>query len=215
MLSFSGVDLSEENIEVSGTDNVISGQEAFGLKGKLKVQGDRNRVIIGQNTDLTGVQLTITGDNCEVIVGSKCKFRGQWQVKHQGSKILIADRATGTGVKMIALEGKTISIGHDAMLSFNIEIRTSDAHALLDLQTRKRINPAADVLIGSHVWVGARTTVAKGSVLPDDVVVGQGSLVNKPFSESHCVIAGVPAKLLRRGITWDRQLATGTEEDAC
>lgn len=206
--------MSEKNIEVNGDDNVIQGEEAFGLKGKLKVQGNRNKVIIGSKTDLSGVQLTITGNDCEVIIGSKCKFRGQWQVKHQGSKILIADKATGTGVKMIALEGKTISIGHDAMLSFNIEVRTSDAHSLLDLETRKRINPAADVSIGSHVWVGARSTIAKGSVIPDDVVVGQGSLVNKAFSESHCIIAGTPAKMLRRGITWDRQLATGTEEDA-
>ncbi|WP_435656100.1 hypothetical protein [Brucella pituitosa] len=206
--------MAEKNIQVTGNENSIQGEDAFGEKGILKIRGDRNKVVIGPKTDLSGVQLTITGNDCEVIVGSKCKFRGQWQVKHQGSKILIADKATGTGVKMIALEGKTISIGHDAMLSFNIEIRTSDAHALLDLETRKRINPAADVSIGSHVWVGARSTVAKGSIIPDDVVVGQGSLVNKSFSESHCVIAGTPAKVLRRGITWDRQLATGMEDDA-
>ena len=45
----------------------------------------------------------------------------------------------------------------------------------------------------------------KGSVIPNDVIVGSDSLVNKRLDvPSYSVVAGIPAKLKKENITFDR-----------
>ena len=148
---------------------------------------------------------------CEVNIGRLTSLKGRQQAKDVGSRITIGDLTTVVGFNVISLEGKSISVGRDCMFSNNIEIRNSDAHALIDIATGRRINLSADVRIGDHAWIGARTFIGKGAVLPDDVIVAQGSLINKVHQEGHCVLAGQPARIVRRGVTWDRHLSTGLE----
>ena len=58
------------------------------------------------------------------------------------------------------------------------------------------------VIIGDRVWIGNRTTISKGSVIPDDNIVASNSLVNKDFSliGSFNMLAGIPAKVIKKGI---------------
>ena len=46
----------------------------------------------------------------------------------------------------------------------------------------------------------------KGTRLHPETVVGACSVVGRAFEEGHCVVAGVPAKIVKRGIRWDRDL---------
>lgn len=65
------------------------------------------------------------------------------------------------------------------------------------------INPLTkEVVIGDHVWIGNRTTISRGTVLPDDSIVASNSLVNKDYSSegSFCMFAGMPAKVVKRNI---------------
>ncbi|MOA54292.1 putative lipopolysaccharide biosynthesis O-acetyl transferase WbbJ [compost metagenome] len=48
--------------------------------------------------------------------------------------------------------------------------------------------------------------VLKGSELRAESVVGTGSVVSRAFEQGNCVIAGVPARIIRQGIRWDRSL---------
>ena len=68
-----------------------------------------------------------------------------------------------------------------------------------------RINRAADVEIGNHVWIGYRVLINKGSVIPDDTVVGTGAIVTKSFDEPNTVLAGVPAKVVKRNVNWCKE----------
>ncbi len=58
-------------------------------------------------------------------------------------------------------DGKKIIIGDDALLSNNIEIHTSHYHPILIEGVRTNIDE--DVVIGSHVWIGLRTVILKGT----------------------------------------------------
>jgi maltose O-acetyltransferase len=53
------------------------------------------------------------------------------------------------------------------------------------------------IKIGNNVQIGAGAIVLDGIEIGDNVVVGAGSVVTKSI-ESNVVIAGVPAKILRR-----------------
>lgn len=66
-----------------------------------------------------------------------------------------------------------------------------------------RINPSKSISIGEHVWIGNRVIITKGVSIPNDCVVGTGAIVTHPVAESHSVIAGVPAKVVKHNINWD------------
>lgn len=52
--------------------------------------------------------------------------------------------------------------------------------------------------IGSYCWIGMGAIILPGVELGDFTVVGAGSVVTKPFPEGYAVIAGNPARLVKR-----------------
>lgn len=44
----------------------------------------------------------------------------------------------------------------------------------------------------------------KNAEIADGCIVGAETVVAKVFDEPDCAIAGNPAKIVKRGITWDR-----------
>lgn len=110
-------------------------------------------------------------------------------------------------------KGRKISVGNDCMFSHGILVRTSDGHKILDARTKKPLNQPKDICIGNHVWVGARAVLLKGTVIPDNCIVGACSVVTKAFSETNRTIAGNPAKVVSdKKITWNRD-NYGQEEE--
>ena len=51
------------------------------------------------------------------------------------------------------------------MFAYDIDVRTGDSHSIIDARRRSRINPAADVEIGRHVWVASHVSILKGAVI--------------------------------------------------
>lgn len=70
---------------------------------------------------------------------------------------------------------------------------------LLDGDIKPLTSP---IVLGNNIWIGNRTTIAKGTELPDYTIVASNSLVNKDFSSigENCLIAGLPAKLKQQNI---------------
>lgn len=69
----------------------------------------------------------------------------------------------------------------------------------------ENLNPNADIEIGNHVWIAQGVSILKGAKIPSNCIVGAKSLVNKKFEEVNCIIAGIPAKIIKRGVNWDRR----------
>jgi len=195
-----------KNINISGKDNTINKEEYFTNDNFINISGNENDVFIGENCKLNKIRVTIIGNGCKLVIGNQCRINAGFQLKGEKSSVTIGDKTTIEGANIVALEGRSIAMGVDCMLSFNIEMRTSDAHSIIDLATNERINSAGDISIGNHVWVGARTILMKGSSVADNVIIGQGSLVNKRHTKSNCIIAGTPAIVRRSNINWDRKL---------
>jgi len=93
-------------------------------------------------------------------------------------------------------------------------IRTADAHTIYSLETRQRINAAQDVTISAHVWIATGATIQKGVVIEENCIVGAGAMVLGGVYSANCIIAGVPARIVKTGIIWDRYTAQSLDDPA-
>ncbi|WP_226381827.1 acyltransferase [Falsiroseomonas ponticola] len=100
-------------------------------------------------------------------------------------------------------QGRRLTIGAGCMISTGVELRTSDSHAILDIAGRCQVNPPADVAVGPHVWLGREVIVMKGVTIGRGSVIGARSVVTADVP-AYALAAGVPARLLRQGVTWSR-----------
>lgn len=55
-----------------------------------------------------------------------------------------------------------------------------------------------DIIIGNSCWIGMNSVILPGVVLGDHTTVGAGSVVTRSFPDGRVVIAGVPAKVIRK-----------------
>jgi acetyltransferase-like isoleucine patch superfamily enzyme len=90
------------------------------------------------------------------------------------------------------------------MFANDIDIRTSDSHAILDARTGERINPARNVIIGDHVWIASHVVLLKGVEIGHDSVIAAGAIVTKSCGPG-VILAGNPATIIKRDITWRRE----------
>lgn len=175
-------------------------------KVTIKLGGRNNRLVVGEGCELSHCEIRLDGDNNLIEIGPRTRFSaGKIYLRAtSGQHIRIGADTTVEGAYLLVDERASIDIGRDCMLSTDILIRTGDKHSILDAVSGVRLNPSRDVKIADRVWIGRDVQVLKGTVIQPESVVGACSLVSRAFDEGNCVIAGVPAKVVKRGIRWDR-----------
>lgn len=60
------------------------------------------------------------------------------------------------------------------------------------------LNDVRSIKIGSWCYVGAATRFLPGSSVADGTFVGMGAVVTREFSEQYCLVAGVPARVVKK-----------------
>lgn len=87
-----------------------------------------------------------------------------------------------------------IFIGDGALIGHNVVLATLN-HALPP-QQRSTMIPAP-IHIGKRVWIGSNATILPGVTIGDGAVVAAGAVVTKDVEEN-AVVAGVPARMIRK-----------------
>lgn len=90
--------------------------------------------------------------------------------------------------------GAKLIIGQGTYIAPNVGIITQN-HDISDPDKRAT---AKDVRIGKKCWIGMNSVILPGVILGDNTVIGAGSVVTKSFVDGNCVIAGNPAKLIKK-----------------
>ena len=149
-------------------------------------------------------QIDISGDNNVVFLDDNVIYhQGGLGIRANGATIRIGRNTTIGGATISAHETASIIFGEDCMLSVDVFMDVSDMHPIADGATGERINPAANILLGDHVWVGLRVILMKGVRIGAGAVIGAGSIVTSDIPP-RCVAAGNPARVVREGIAWRR-----------
>ncbi|SJM93457.1 acyltransferase [Crenothrix polyspora] len=87
-----------------------------------------------------------------------------------------------------------ITLKRGCFIAPNVGIITAN-HRIGDLKTHER---GKDVVIGADSWIGMNAVILPGVILGDHTVVGAGSVVTKSFPEGNVLIAGNPAKIIKK-----------------
>ena len=175
-------------------------------KVTIKLGGRNNRLVIGEGVQLSHCEIRLDGQDNLIEIGPRVRFSsGKIYLRDtRGQHIRIGEATTVEGAYLLVDEAASIDIGCDCMLSTDILIRTGDKHSILDMHSGERLNPSRPITIGDRVWIGRDVQVLKGTVLLPESVVGACSVVSRAFGEGNCVVAGVPARIVKQGIRWDR-----------
>jgi carbonic anhydrase/acetyltransferase-like protein (isoleucine patch superfamily) len=196
---------SGTRIRTAGPGHRVDVSEAFLYGVRIDIGGRGNQLAIGRNTRMWGATIKMRGENLRCSIGPGCRLREtRFVIEDRSSRLIIKAESSGTGCTLLAGEGGTVEIGRDCMMSANSDIRNTDGHSIIDESTGVRINPAADVILEDHVWVGLKAQVLKGVRAGGHSIIAAGSVVIRDVP-GHTIVAGIPAREIRSGITWKRE----------
>lgn len=206
--------LRDSTVYLEGNLNSMMIGEGTSLYGEganiAYICGNDNRIIIGNHCTLRKVSFFIRGSGNTIVIGDHCSaYNTQFHIEQNGNEIVVGTGTTFHGrdeqaIHMAADEGSCIHIGKDCMFAHSTQIRSTDSHSIVDLNG-KRLNPARDVVIGDHCWIGLQCIILKGTEIPSHCVAAAGAVCSKKYTESNSVIAGNPARVVKHEIDWDRK----------
>ena len=182
-----------------GKNNIIYCDNTYGKvilrDSKILFCGSNSLIYIWGNGKQSTICTIVLYDNSTVHIGKKVSFH-----KDKSFKILGGEETS-------------VFIGDDCLLSLGITVRPHDGHLIYSCDTHERINKGASIFIGDHVWLGQEVLIAKGSVIGSGTVIGAKSFLSGKTYESNCIYAGIPAKLLKRDIFFDKEAAKTLKND--
>jgi acetyltransferase-like isoleucine patch superfamily enzyme len=192
--------------KVKGTGNLLSYTGAYLKNVTVDIQGNNNSITIEPFSKLENCKVVIRGSNHRLHLSKSHLTNTIFSFVQDGGSILVGEGTTMGQVIFLSGEGKTIKVGNDCMFSSGIEIRTTDSHSIISLETNKRINYGEDILIGNHVWIGKDARIWKGANIGNDSIIAFNSIVSKHIPDNS-IAKGSPAKVTEGlKVTWDRRL---------
>lgn len=92
------------------------------------------------------------------------------------------------------IDGAHISLGRNVWIAQGCCLITSNH----DLNNPDVHQESKDISIGDHCWLGANAVIMPGVILGPHTVVGANAVVTKSFANGEVVLAGVPARVVKR-----------------
>lgn len=103
------------------------------------------------------------------------------------------DNFQSFGIYFQALGAKII-LGKGTYIAPNVGLINQNH----DVYDPEKYAEAKDVVVGANCWIGMNAVILPGVELDPHTTVGAGAIVTKSFTEGHCVIAGNPAKIIKK-----------------
>lgn len=189
----SSVKIKRGGISIDG--NIRPGMIAFGVGGSpdLIRYESRKNVFWVQNGG-------------RVVFKGRAHFATHANVLVSGSKLEFGKGfGCNVGCRFSSVAG--VTFGEDCLLGGSCVVRDSDGHKVFDCneEFEKTLPHASskEIFIGDHVWIANNSSVLKGVSIDSNNIISYGSLVVKPVEGQYQIIAGTPAKVVKRNIIWE------------
>lgn len=185
-----------------GNKNEISGY----------VKGSGNSIIIEESLHGNVINIRVSGNNNNIHIKKSfaiknLNIRVGNHIPANKTDLKIGDGFSieGGGVFYLYNSGNKLIIGQNCMFSNGIIVRCGESpHLIFDKNTGDYIDISDGIYIGDHVWVGEKVYITKKVSIASESIVAACSVVTKRFVEQNVVIAGNPAKIVKKDIQWIR-----------
>lgn len=165
----------------------------------------------GKKLKLKGTPLIFNKKGATIEIGDNCIIKSSFWSNLVGlySRTIILTRVEKARIVIgnnVGISGATIyarseiTIGNNTNIGGNVKILDNDFHPI-DSYARLENDitqiGTAPIHIGENCFIGCNALILKGTTLGNNCVVGAGAVVSGTF-EDDCVLAGNPAKIIKR-----------------
>ena len=157
----------------------------------------KKSIIIFKSVEI-GSDVTILNGN--VIIGRYLKIGSNSSILERNRIVGVADFEMGDNSRiindhLIDVTNKVVMGSHSWLAGKSSQIWT---HGSLSTKLGKDLS----VRIGSNVYISSAVKIAPGTTIPDNTLAGLGSVIHGSFDAMNTVIAGNPAKVVRKNLNW-------------
>ncbi len=192
--------LSKLKIEKSNDLQII---DATIEKSIVQVQGKNNELIISGK--IHNSKINVWGNNNQIVISPKVKLNNSTIVlRGNNCYIEIGVGSTFGGIYMVCMgQNNFIKIGKECMFAEGIDLWATDSHPIYD-ENHNLINPSKPIVIGNHVWIGAKSSILKGVEIKEGAVIGMSSMVTKNVA-AFTLNVGNPLRCVKDNVNWRRE----------
>lgn len=140
-------------------------------------------------------------NGAQLIFLGKAKLSSGISIRIDAGKMIVGNEAFFNANCMIRCTN-SISFGNGILVGWNVCFITDDGHSFF--VNNQRLEREKPIIIGEHVWIASDTKIAKGTIIADNCIVAQNSLVNTTFYEKNTLIGGIPAKVIKKNVSWEK-----------
>ncbi len=181
---------------------------------KVLMEGSDSVIILGPNAAVVGEFLT-ANESLIVIAGhpkNRRELHLRVTLRDRGVRFFWgAGSSSGGFHTSVKGDGVALIVADDCMVSWGVWGRPYDMHLIIDPVTGEVINPARDVIVGPHVWIGQNSLLLPGARVGAGSIVGANSVVAGKAYPAMGLHVGQPARTVRRPVTWDRDSVPSVE----
>lgn len=135
--------------------------------------------------------LQINGD-AKIPVNFTSRVTFYKNIEHHCDKTTLLSFALSGGGYIQAMNG--LRLGRNFLFAPGVKLISADH----DFYDREKSKPGKRITIGDNVWLGANVIVLPEVEIGNNCIVGAGSVVTRSFPEDGLVIAGNPARVIKR-----------------
>ncbi len=177
------------------------------LKGKVKIKGPVHRGMIklgyflhggypdgGFMFENNGGDIVFEGSIC---IGANSSF----SIGKHGLLEISGPTGSIEGLKIVCYHH--IQIEENCRIGWDVMMMDTGFHPLKNMDGTFTGSGVAPVVIGHHSWISTRCLVFPGAKTAPHTVLAANSMLNKECEESYVLLAGSPAKIIKRGVYRD------------
>lgn len=193
-----------------------------GLFIKFRLQKSDGLIFVGRNVTIRNPQLIKAGKNLtlkdhvsiqamstdgvqfgnNVMVGRYTTIECTGVVRALGSGLKVGNNSNFGDYNYIGVRGFVI-IGNDVLFGSRVSIHAENHnYERKDIPIRSQGESRLGVIIEDDCWIGSGAIILDGVTIHHGSVVAAGSVVTKDVPD-YSVVAGVPAKVIKRRGTTD------------
>ena len=140
------------------------------------------------------------GQHGILVIHGRTAFCTEFKISINGILDLGENFDANNGFNCICKD--SITFGKDCLLGWDVTVIDSDGHPIyIDgmLSSEK-----AHISIGDNVWLGAKTTVLKGTQICDNSIIGFGTVASGKYVNNSIIIGNKGKMIKKNNLKWEK-----------